>query len=231
MFDQSTITEVKPPAWDGAALHLRWTSTAPAGTPFQVYVGGALAWHGVSRWVAIPMPSARVRIDIGAVGPGEETTDFSAMLPAAPSDRARLSWQGGSYLDASGRDDLAGFWIHGAPAPGAGVDYSRTLAEICAYPGGILTDGYALGGFGQGGFGRAAAVYQWSSGPLESGTWSFAVVPFDAARNPGTAALASVTISAAPRPPQAWSDGARLKSTYNPATGAVTLQWQPSPTS
>ena len=117
-FDQSTITEVKPPVWDGSALHLEWTSTAPAGTVFQVYVGRALAWHGTGRWVAIPMPSSRVRIDIGAVGPGEETTDFSAVLPAAPSDRAQLSWLGGSYLDPTGNDDVAGFWVYGEPVPG-----------------------------------------------------------------------------------------------------------------
>ena len=30
-FDQSSITEVKPPVWDGSALHLEWTSTAPCG--------------------------------------------------------------------------------------------------------------------------------------------------------------------------------------------------------
>ena len=114
-FDQSTITEVKPPVWDGSALHLEWTSTAPAGTVFQVYVARALTWHGTARWVAIPMPSSQVRIDIGAVGPGEETTDFSAVLPGAPGDRAHLSWLGGSYLDPSGNDDVAGFTVYGEP--------------------------------------------------------------------------------------------------------------------
>ena len=184
-FDQSTITEVKPPVWDGSALHLEWTSTAPAGTVFQVYVGRALTWHGTGRWVAIPMPSSRVRIDIGAVGPGEATTDFSAVLPAAPSDRARLSWLGGSYLDPTGNDDVAGFRVYGEPAPGGGIDWTSPLAEICAYPGGILTDGYGLGGYGLGGFGRAASSYEWTSPALRSGLWSFAVVSFDAAGNPG----------------------------------------------
>jgi len=228
-FDQSTITEVKPPAWDGSALHLEWTSTAPSGTVFQVYVGRALTWHGTGRWVAILMPSSRVRIDIGAVGPGEETTDFSAALPAAANDRARLSWLGGSYLDPTGNDDVAGFRVHGERTPGGGIDWTRPLAEIRAYPGGILTDGYGLGGFGLGGFGRAASSYDWTSPALKSGKWSFAVVSFDAAENPGAPVLTSVVIQAPPRPPAAFADGSRLKSTYNPATRSVTLIWQASP--
>jgi len=229
MFDQSTITEVKPPAWDGSAVQLEWTSTAPLGTVFQVYVARALVWHGTARWVSIPMPSSQVRIDIGVVRAGAESTDFSAQLPAAPGDRARLSWLGGSYLDPTGKDDVAGFRVYGETAPGGGIDYSRTLAEIRAYPGGILTDGYGLGGFGQGGFGRSASSYEWTSTALSSGVWSFAVVSVDAAGNPGVPAVTSVTILAPPRPPAAFPDGSRLKSTYNPSARTVTLSWQASP--
>jgi hypothetical protein len=98
MFDQSSITEVKPPVWDGSALQLDWTSTAPTGTVFQAYVNRALVWHGTGHWVAIPMPTSQVWIDIGAVGPGEETTDFSDQLPETTSNLAQLSWLGGSYL-------------------------------------------------------------------------------------------------------------------------------------
>jgi hypothetical protein len=228
-FDQSVITEVKPPLWDGSALQLEWTSTAPLGTVFQVYVSRTLVWHGTSRWVAIPMPSSQVRIDIGTVGPGEETTDFSAQLPPSPSDRAQLSWLGGSYLDPTGNDDLAGFRIHGEKTPGGGIDYTEALAEIRAYPGGIRTDGYGLGGFGQGGFGRAASSYQWASPALKSGTWSFAVVSFDTAGNTGVPAVTSVAIAAPPRPPMPFPDGSRLKYTYNPADRTVTLFWQASP--
>jgi hypothetical protein len=228
-FDQSTITEVKPPIWDGSALHLEWTSTAPSGTVFQVYVGRSLAWHGTARWVAIPMPSSRVRIDIGTVGPGEATTDFSGVLPAASNDRARLSWLGGSYLDPTGNDNVAGFRVYGELLPGGGINWTLPLAEIRAYPGGIVTDGYGQGGYGQGGYGRAASSYEWTSPSLNSGLWSFAIVSFDAAGNPATPATTSVSIQAPPRPPAAFSDGTRLRSTYNPATRSVTLTWQPSP--
>ncbi len=229
MFDQSTITEVKPPVWDGAALQLEWTSSAPPGTVFQVYVAGALVWHGTSRWVAITMPVSQVRIDIGAVLPGEEATDFSAQLPPAPGNRAQLSWLGGSYLDPTGSDDVAGFLVFGANAPGAAVDDTVVLAEIPAYPGGILTDGYGLGGYGQGGFGRSASSYQWTSKRLASGNWSFAVVPVDAAGNRGTPAVTTLAINAPPRPPAAYPDGSRLKYAYDAASRAVTLSWQPSP--
>ncbi len=229
MFDQSSITEVKPPVWDGSALHLEWTSTAPPGTVFQVYVARVLVWYGTSTWVAIPMPSSLVRIDIGAVGPGEATTDFSAMLPDAPQDRARLSWLGGTYLDPTGNDDVSGFRVYGEVLRGGGIDYENPLAEICAYPGGILTDGFGLGGYGQGGFGRAASSYSWTSPALQSGTWSFAVASVDAAGNQGAWAVTSIGILAPPRPPAAFPDGSRLMYTYNPIARTVTLFWQASP--
>lgn len=229
MFNQSTITEVKSPVWDGSALLLEWVSTAPDGTVFQVYVDRALAWHGTARWVTLPMPSTRARVDVGAVGPGEETTDFSSSLPAAPALRARLSWLGGSYLDATGNDDVAGFRIFGEPAPGAGVDYAKPIDQIAAYPGGLIADGFGLGGFGQGGLGRSASSYAWTSPALGSGTWTFAVASFDAAGNLGVPSLTSVPISAPPRPPAAYPDGTRLRLSYDPATRKATLTWQHSP--
>ena len=229
MFDQSSITEVKPPVWDGSSLHLEWTSTAPAGTVYQVYVCRSLVWHGTSTWVAIPMPASPVRIDIGTVGPGEAATDFSASLPAAPQDRARLSWLGGSYLDPTGNDDVAGFRVYGEDLPGSGIDYANPLADINAYPGGILTDGFGLGGYGQGGFGRAASSYSWTSPALQTGNWSFAVVSVDAAGNQSAVALTAVAILAPPRPPAAFPDGSRLSYIYNADSRTVTLCWQASP--
>jgi hypothetical protein len=229
MFDQSTITEVKSPVWDGSALLLEWVSSAPEGTFFQVYLDRVLAWHGTSRWVSLPMPQTRARIDIGAVGPDETVTDFSSSLPASANLRARLSWLGGTYLDPSGSDDVAGFQVCGEPAPGAGINYAAPLARIPAYPGGIPTDGFGLGGFGEGGLGRAASAYSWTSPALGSGTWAFAIVSFDAAGNLGVPATTTVQINAPPRPPAAFTDGSRLQSAYDAAAGKVTLSWQPSP--
>jgi len=227
-FDQSTITSVEPPFWDGSALQVSWTSTAPLGTVFQVYVDRALAWHGTSRWVAITMPRARARIDIGAVGPGEASQDFSSMLPIAPRDRVDLKWLGGTFL-APAADDLSGFRVFGEPEPGAGIDMTKPLAEIQAYPGGAILDGFGLGGFGQGGFGRAASSYRWTSPPLASGVWSFAVVPFDAAGNQGEPVRTSVAVQAPPRAPGLYADGTRLKYAYDPTSRRATLSWNPSP--
>lgn len=228
-FDQSTITEVKPPVWDGSTLQIEWTSTAPPGTIFQVYIGRTLSWHGASRWVAITMPRSRVRIDVGAVEPGEATTDFSAILPPAPQDRVELDWLGGTFLDPTGRDDVRGFHVYGSPLPGAGVDYSSPLATIQAYPSGVITDGFGLGGFGQGGFGRASSSYRWTSPALARGDWKFAVASFDAAGNEAPPLLASASIQAPPRPPGAGPDGSRLSYTYDPATRRATLSWNTSP--
>jgi hypothetical protein len=226
-FDQSTITEVRPPAWDGSTLHIEWSSTSPPGTTFQVYVGRVLAWYGTSRWVAITMPPSRVRIDVGAVAPGEAARDFSALLPPAPSDRVELDWLGGTFLDPTGGDDVQGFRVYGSPLPGAGVDYSSPLAEIQAYPSGVITDGYGLGGFGQGGFGRAASSYRWTSPSLARGRWTFAVAPFDAAGNEAAPSTKSALIQSPPGAPGAGPDGSRLSLSYDPATRRATLAWRP----
>jgi hypothetical protein len=145
--------------------------------------------------------------------------------------RASLSWLGGTYLDPSGLDDIQGFLIYGSDVPGGPIDYATPLATVPAYPGGWISDGFGLGGFGQGGFGRSATSYGWESGPLSSGTWSFAVVPYDVAGNsrvPGQ--VATVAISQAPLPPAASADGSLLSYLYaGPTTRTATLTWQPSP--
>lgn len=228
-FDQSTIVDVAPPVWDGSTLQLSWTSTAPPGTTFQVYMARRLAWSGTARWVSLTMPDSRVRVDVGAVGAGEGDVDFSAALPGATADRVTLSWLGGTYLDPTGRDDVQGFRVFGPPAPGAAVDYTAPLTEIPAYPGGHPIDGFGVGGFGRGGFGRSASSYSWTSQTLSGGGWTFAVASFDAAGNLGEPTTATTTIAAPPRPPTADPGGARLRISYDPATRQATLSWNPSP--
>ena len=173
-------------------------------------------------------------LDVGTVDPDEVTVNFSASLPAASglSTRAQLSWLGGTYLDPTGNDDVRGFQIYGSDSPGGAVDYTRILATIHAYPGGWISDGFGLGGFGQGGFGRLPrASYQWESGPLASGAWTFAIVPYDMAGNcqkPGH--VTTVTIVEAPLPPAAAADGTLLSCSYaGPPSGIATLTWLPSP--
>lgn len=237
-FSQASVSDVRVVA-DGPELFIAWSSTAPAGSYYQVYADKRLAWSGRSTRCRVPLPAApsgrNLWIDVGTVAPDEATIDFSSSLPAATglSTRAKLSWLGGTYLDPTGLDDVRGFFMYGSDAPGGAVDYAAPRATIPAYPGGWVSDGFGLGGFGQGGFGRAATAYGWASGPLASGDWTFAVVPYDAAgnsREPGQ--VATVTIVEAPLPPAAAADGTLLSYSYaGPTAQTATLTWLPSPSS
>jgi hypothetical protein len=225
-FIQSTITQVFPPIYRGGQLFLSWASSAPGGSWFQVYVNGALAWHGRATSCWVPSPAGPVHVDIGTVAGGNEQVDYASSLPATPARRAELTWTGGTFEDV----DIAGFHVYGELTPGAGIQYGTALADITAYPQAITTDGFGLGGFGTGGFGQTGGTYQWISEPLEAGTWSFAVKPYDAAGNLGAAVTVAVTISAPPREPGLYPDGVtRLKYTYDEPSREVTIRWNASP--
>ncbi len=235
-FSQATIQDVSPPQLLGSQVYVSWSSSSPAGTWFQVYVNQRFAWSGQRLWTWVPIPAGPVRIDIGAVGAGEQDTNFAASLPPSFTRRVRVTWQSGT---CKGRD-LAGFRVYGSDAPGSAVDYSAALADITAYPLGIATDGFGLGGFGSGGLGESPGNYAWTSGPLASGTWTFAVVPYDAAANDGTAQVTTVTIAGPPRAPAAFvGTSTRIQYVLSGfgqvgfGTGgfglpAATLSWNPS---
>jgi len=225
-FSQSTI--IGDPTWTADAFELRvaWASSAPAGTYFQLYVDGKLAWAGVQRTATIPRPASFARIDVGTVAQGEATTDLGASIPSlgGTARRVTLPWQGGTYLD----DAIAGFNVYGESTPGAGVNYSTPLAFVAAY-GSLVSDGWGLGGWGEGGWGAAASDYSWTSDPLYSGTWHWGVKPVDTAGIEGTAATYSATVVAAPRPPAASASGVMLSYSYNATSGIPTLNWLASP--
>ena len=235
-FTQTGITGVRVAA-DGPDLFVAWSSTLPGGTIFQVYVDRRLSWHGAGGRCHVPLPSGglgrNIWVEVGAVAADEPTRDYSSSLaaPGGRSERARLTWSGGTYLDPSGRDDVRGFRIYRSPHAGAAVDLTSVVDTVVAYPGGWINDGYGKGGFGGGGFGRAATLYEWQSPPLGSGVWRFLVVPFDRAGNPrGSGQPAVVEIRSSPRPPARDADGTRLRSTYaGPSSRYLTLNWLPSP--
>lgn len=211
---------------EGGVLVVEWASTAPAESWYQVYVDGSLAWWGPSTVAEIPTPQAAARIDVGAVGAGEAEVDFSAsIISASPPDSASLSWLGGRYL----APDLAGFRVYGEPSPGAGVDYSTPVADLSAYVGGVHTDGWGMGGWGSGGWGSIASRYGWTSRPLASGTWTFAVRPYDDAGNEGPPMTTTVAVVAPPPPPpiNPAVGNARMWYTYDPVTRVATLHWLP----
>ncbi len=223
---------------DGPELLIRWQSSAPDPTTFQVYVDHRLSWSGISRSCRVPLPlgatGRNVWVDVGIVAPSEACIDFSAGLPGLSQrgDSVRLSWTGGTYLDPTGSDNLLGFHVYRSATPGSPVDRSQPVDAVSAYPGRRIVDGFGLGGFGAGGFGRAATTYSWTSACLASGTWQFAVVPYDKAGFDRGAGLSfTVTVTTAPRPPAAARDGRRLNYRYSgPTTRQVTLQWLASPT-
>lgn len=235
-FSQDGITGVRVVA-DGPDLFIAWTANVPAGTIFQVYLDRRLAWYGSSRRCHVPLPAGgpgrNVWVEVGTVASGEPTTNYSSSLvaPGGRSERASLTWWGGTYLDPTGRDDIQGFRIFRGSSPGATVDLRTAGDTVPAYPGGWINDGFGKGGFGGGGFGRAATLYTWQSGTLASGTWRFAVLPFDKAGNVrGPGQSASVTINAAPLPPAMNPNRARLVATYaGPSNPQLMLNWQPSP--
>ncbi len=240
-FSQTGI-DVAAPVIRGGMVFLSWTSSsAPTGSFFQVYLNSELAWFGTRQSVWVPVPSGPVRIDIGAIisgfgldgfgsggfgsAAGLEGTDYSSSLPVAPRRRAEISWQGGFFEGI----DLAGFHVYGETTAGGGVNYSHPLQTITAYPAGIDTSGYGLGAFGSGGFGAVAGTYDWTSEPLASGVWTFAVKPFDEAGNEGFAVTAAVTIAAPPLEPALFGDGiTRLRYTMISGPRAV-LTWLASP--
>lgn len=233
-FSQSGVANVSTRV-DGCEFYITWTSTAAPGSRYQVYVDSRLAWYGTATSCRVPFPpkavGRNVWIEVGTVAPDEQADDFSDELTAPAQDRAALSWLGGTYLDPTGGDDIQGFQVFQSPAPGSPIDYTASVASIPAYPGGWICDGFGLSGFGQGGFGRAACLYQWTSDSLATGTWQFAVIPYDQAGDPcGPAQVASVAIEAVPHPPAPSPDGSRLSYTYSgPGSRLVTLNWLASP--
>lgn len=226
---QSNIRNVRVMP-DGPDLFISWDSVGPADEVFQVYVNRQLAWSGRARRCCVPagVPGVNTWIEVGTVPADESTTDHSSTLAAGSprTDSALLRWQGGTYLDPAGTDDILAFRIYGSASPGTPVDFNNLLAQVPAYPLGVIVDGFGKGGFGSGGFGRAASSYSWHSPPLAPGTWSFAVVPCGrSGATPGTSPLTtSVTLATPPRPP------GQLTFEYDtPATRTGTLRWSGSP--
>lgn len=225
-FDQSVITDGPNVTLDGFDLRIRWASSAPEGTTFQVYVNGVLAWSGTQRACSIVRPGAFARIDVGAVLMGEGSVGLGASLPSLGGTprRAKLTWSGGTYLDGA----IEKFHVYGEPTPGGGINYATPAGVVTAY-GPNVTDGWGMGGWGEGGWGTGSAYYSWTSPPLYSGTWNWAIKAVDTAGNESSAVLLSSAVQAAPRPPAPDSAGRMLTYMYNSVTGVATLSWLASP--
>lgn len=240
MFDTSTITEVTHDR-EGSRLTLEWTSTVSPGVFFQIYIQGALAWWGDERYATVSVPRGLVDGQIGSVGLGEETTNFSktgfdllgfdlggfdggGSPITAITTRALLEWFGFGAAEYRVFEGAVGF-DHGGFDLG-GLDGSAgTLVGTVPGLEGISSDGLDAGPFDSGGLDMLGGNFSWTSDPLTRGDWNFSVVPYNDAGAAGTPSLATVTITAPPRPPAPNGSGKRLSSTYNGTTHAVTLNW------
>lgn len=216
------VVSLLPPIHGHGRLVVRWTSTAPPGTVYELRVDGRLAWTGKSLEATIPAPLERVRVSVVVAGEAEE-------FDPAPATRARLSWVGGAYLDPSGAGDVAGFRIYGERRPGVGINYATAIGDLPIGGDGVFFDGYGYGGYGEGGYGFASSQYSWTSPVLSAGEWAFAVRPYDAAGNEGDPITTSVVIAAPPKPPAFDAARRRLTYTYDKASGTAKLKWLPSP--
>jgi hypothetical protein len=215
---------------DGGELVVSWTSTAPVGSWYQLYVDGEL--QGVATqetFLHIPMPETRVTLVVGVVDAANVATDYSASIPAVPKMTASLEWLGGRYL----AEDISSYRVFMGLGPGQSVSFAKVAAEIPAFSASQYLDGFGRGGFGRGGFGRAAQSYEWTSGNLAAGPWSFAIQSVDIHGNPcDVPTTGSVTIAGPPEPTprdargrRVWVDGITITATAN-----VRLAWLASPT-
>jgi hypothetical protein len=237
-FSQAEISDVRV-SIDGPELFVVWDSPALQGTIFQVYVDHRLCWSGNSHQCHTPIPAnvsqRNLWVDVVTVDPGDSYRDFSTALASLSggAGKTQISWYGGTYLDSSGNDNIQGFHIYRSTIPGAPIDWSAPVEDVPAYPGGWISDGLGLGGYGSGGFGRSANTYVWTLGGVASGIWQVAVVPYDKTGNDrGGGVSISVNVSASPLPPALFADGTRLRYTYSgPVTRQVTLNWLASPSS
>lgn len=224
-FDTTVITEVFPPQFRGGQMVLRWRSSAPPDSWYQVYVAGVLAWYGQATSAALDPPDGHAHVDIGRVADGEQTTDFSSSL-APIANRARLTWVAGPGQAA----DIEGFHVYCEHSPGLGINYSDPVATVTAVDQGIESGGYGMGGYGDPGYGSIAGTYRWTSGALTRGSWLFAVRSFDSAGNEANGLTTTVAISTPPRPPAVSStEPRRLTYTYDAGTRKITLNWLASP--
>lgn len=244
-FDTSVVTEVFQ-AREGSRVTLEWTSTAPAGTLYQIYLQGKLAWWGDELHATVGAPVGLVDVQIGSVAAGELTTDFSQLgldslsfdvggLDAAAlslvtiTNRALLAWSGFGAAEYRIFEGGGAGFDHGGFDLGSLDGSAGTLVGTVAALESTSSDGLDTAGFDVGGLDLLGGNFSWTSDPLMRGTWNFSVVPYDTGGAAGTPSLATVTITAPPRSPTPNTAGKRLTYTYNGTTHAVTLNWLDSP--
>ncbi len=182
-FSQSTIVYVSPPSR---------SAPEPAVVLGLVVAGGYVVPGLRQRCGAVRdldldvdrVPDCCCSIAVGTVGPGEQQIGCRCRSADEPPNAyAEIAWDGGLFESSY----LVGFYVYGSAC-------ARRLRRLHDDPDGPRVHGDASR--------PAAREYSWTAGPLTSGVWTFAVVPYDAAGNSGTlAVMSSVTIGVPPIEP------------------------------
>src|SRR5689334_2345440 len=97
-FTTAYISSVNPPqSLPGGMTYLSWLASPslPAGSIYQVYVDGSLAWFGPKANCTLIVPSGQTsRIVVGSVASTDNPSEsFAASFDPAPLRRVTLAWQ------------------------------------------------------------------------------------------------------------------------------------------
>ncbi len=192
---------------------------------YQVYVNGRFAGVTVTsdqRQMMVQMPASLespVRIEVFAAGADEADSDFGGQidLPICQSARVRTSFLRSQNLPIGSTIQI--YWDNGSGE----IDYGNPLTDrpIRVWPAwqdktglgmskfGIGDFGYdsaaavgfGKGNFGQGQFGLDAEAIEWTSCPMRSGVYKFAMKVFDEAGNQSSSSeTRQITVTAPARP-------------------------------
>jgi hypothetical protein len=211
---------------DDTDLIVSWSvdpAIVPDGSFFQVYVNKRLMWSGPEHVAVLPglnVAGQAALFHVGTVAEGNRLASYAAALNSMPGsgNRALLTWYGGGW-----ETEVTQYLIFGSKLPNAVIDWVNPCAAIRSEG----PAGFGRGPFGLGPFGYGARRYRWTSGPLASGRWSFAVMPATAA---GTRSAdytsVQVDIIAPPAGPKAVNGKKVWISNFDQTTGIYIVQWK-----
>jgi hypothetical protein len=212
---------------DDTDLIVSWSvdpATVEAGSDyFQVYVNKRLVWSGPERVAVLPglnVAGQAALFHVGTVAEGNRLVSYASTLDSMPGsgNRALLTWYGGGW-----ETGVTQYLIFGSRLPDGAIDLVNPLSTIRSEG----PAGFGRGPFGLAPFGHGARRYRWTSGPLASGRWLFAVMPATAS---GIRAADYITVQVdivvPPSGPKAVNGKKVWISNFDQTTGIYTVKWK-----
>ena len=187
--------------WKGGRFAMGYPLGMPlgvdAGVAFQIYSAGALVGATTEPLAIVEVEDGLQWFEILGVATHLAGVAQTNVLDQSLGRRVTLAWP------ASASDDVAAYRVYHDSRAGA-VDYDVVVGELDAKPGGLALD-----------------EYSWTSGELESGTWTFGVRAVDAAGNVVTspAREAEALVASPPDPPS------ELACAYDADAHVAMLSW------